>query len=58
MKTTPTKKQKPVLGKDFDAWAFKQQDESFAPLTETDPPDASHLRFSKWVRVRFVEVKP
>jgi len=56
VKKKPAKKRKRLVkGQDYDAWAIRYDDGTFDPNTRYQKPSNSIFR---WVRVRFVEVKP
>lgn len=50
------KRKKQTIGRDFNAWAFKNRDGKFAPLTGKYKPGWTHDT-GEWVKVKFVQVK-
>jgi hypothetical protein len=59
-KQKPAKKRRLVRGTHFDVWAFRYHDGRFSTMTYNYRPTIldSERREGRWVRVRFVEVKP
>ena len=61
----PAKKRRLVRGTHFNVWAFKQNDGRFSTMTYRRRPIILNIEILnieraevRWVRVRFVEVKP